>query len=224
MVACDRTIDVVALPGPHHLPALPRREHTWDGLCGRQFRRSWRLRRIGRSCSTTWDSATRKLGWPWRRPALCGDGSKARVLPGLHAMAAIECGRKCWAAALTAKLRKTAAVNVDFILPLPDVSCLLRRQQPEVVVDGVVRHIDRGAIRAGASRMLRICGDQRLLHAKHRIGIDVRLPAANRCVVIAAWPGAETIMWMCPGRMGWRPMLFSMRPTGPSVGTGSTRA
>ena len=34
------------------------------------------------------------------------------------------------------------------------------------------------------------------------------------------WPGADTFMWMCPGRLGWRPILRSMLPTGPSSGTG----
>src|SRR5882672_6368195 len=37
------------------------------------------------------------------------------------------------------------------------------------------------------------------------------LPATNRCVVTGKWPGAETIMWMWPGRYGWRP---SHRPIG----------
>ncbi len=46
------------------------------------------------------------------------------------------------------------------------------------------------------------------------------LPAANRCVVMGWCPGAETIMWMCPGRIGWRPIFLSITPTGPSVGTG----
>ena len=45
-------------------------------------------------------------------------------------------------------------------------------------------------------------------------------PATNTWVVNVAWPSALAMKWTWAGRNGWRPVVFSSCPTGPSCGIG----
>ena len=60
--------------------------------------------------------------------------------------------------------------------------------------------------------------DERGLDGEHGVGIEVLARRSKMCVTTVRWPGARTIMWMCAGRHGWRPVAASIAPTGPSSG------
>src|SRR5581483_4546220 len=90
------------------------------------------------------------------------------------------------------------------------------RLQAEIELGGVERAGDAAPCRLGFALVAHEVADQRVLDRKHRVAAEIRVGAVEDMRRHRSNPSAETTKWMCAGRQGWRPVAFSIAPTGPS--------